>query len=554
MPFADIAGAVVGDVLGGAATDAVAGGALAGGAADASAGAGFWGDAPLSNITGVVANPGTSTLLTAPGGYSSASDLFTGADWSAYDTGIGSTQAASSGSIGDLLKSYGIPNNIANALSSPGGLAAAAAAIYGLSGGATPKKVGFQGTIPTVTASRQQIPVAATNPYSGKPVMGQQMLTPVTYAAEGGIMQIPNAHHPHGRQARYLRGDTDGMADKIDTTIDNKEPAKLSHGEFVIPADVVSHLGNGNSDAGANVLYKMMDRVRHARTGTKKQGKEIDAEKFTPGGQAYKDGGDVKAFAVGGGADSPSSGSVLGASPYGYGSETTLSSWAAPYITDMLSKGQALSNMPYQPYTGALTAGDAPLQTQAYTAASKLGYDPNAVSSYMSPYMQNVVQAEQQDAQRQADIANQGLGAQFANSGAFGGGRFGVQQAQNAQNLALQKQGIEAAGLQNAFQNAQQAQQFKANYDINAMNAQLQAGGQQQATAQSGINALLNQYQQQQMYPYSQLQFEQSLLNGLPISAVNYSPSVSGIQTATNFANSIAPIYNTVNKIWGSNA
>ena len=82
-------------------------------------------------------------------------------------------------------------------------------------------------------------------------------------AAHGGLMAA---------SGRYLRGDTDGMADKIPSSIDGTQPAKLSHGEFVIPADVVSHLGNGNSDAGANVLYKMMDRVRKARTGTTRQG------------------------------------------------------------------------------------------------------------------------------------------------------------------------------------------------------------------------------------------------------------------------------------------
>ena len=84
------------------------------------------------------------------------------------------------------------------------------------------------------------------------------------------------------KKGKYLDGATDGMADKIPATIDRTQPAALSDGEFVIPADVVSHLGNGNSDAGAKVLSKMMDRVRMARTGNKKQGKEIDPNKFLP--------------------------------------------------------------------------------------------------------------------------------------------------------------------------------------------------------------------------------------------------------------------------------
>tara|TARA_R110002072_G_scaffold13167_14_gene55625 strand:- start:301 stop:747 length:447 start_codon:yes stop_codon:yes gene_type:complete len=78
----------------------------------------------------------------------------------------------------------------------------------------------------------------------------------------------------------YLGGPTDGMADQIPATIDNRQPAALSDGEFVIPADVVSHLGNGNSNSGAQHLYGMMDKVRKARTGNSEQGRQIDANKF----------------------------------------------------------------------------------------------------------------------------------------------------------------------------------------------------------------------------------------------------------------------------------
>lgn len=74
----------------------------------------------------------------------------------------------------------------------------------------------------------------------------------------------------------------DGMSDDIKATINNSQPARLSDGEFVIPADVVSHLGNGSSDAGAERLYSMMDKVRQARTGNKKQGKEINPERYMP--------------------------------------------------------------------------------------------------------------------------------------------------------------------------------------------------------------------------------------------------------------------------------
>jgi hypothetical protein len=82
----------------------------------------------------------------------------------------------------------------------------------------------------------------------------------------------------------YLGGPTDGMADKVPARIDNQQEARLSDGEFVIPADVVSHLGNGNSNAGAKNLYSMMDRVRKARTGNPKQGKQINPNQFMPKG------------------------------------------------------------------------------------------------------------------------------------------------------------------------------------------------------------------------------------------------------------------------------
>lgn len=81
---------------------------------------------------------------------------------------------------------------------------------------------------------------------------------------------------------RLLKGPGDGMSDDIPAQIGRKQPARLADGEFVVPADVVSGLGNGSTDAGARKLYAMMDKVRSARTGSKKQGREIKAEKYLP--------------------------------------------------------------------------------------------------------------------------------------------------------------------------------------------------------------------------------------------------------------------------------
>jgi hypothetical protein len=87
--------------------------------------------------------------------------------------------------------------------------------------------------------------------------------TDITYAAQGGLIRLANGG--------YLSGGNvpgDGMSDDIPARIGGTQEAALSEGEFVIPADVVSHLGNGSSNAGSKKLYAMMDNLRKARTGT----------------------------------------------------------------------------------------------------------------------------------------------------------------------------------------------------------------------------------------------------------------------------------------------
>ena len=93
----------------------------------------------------------------------------------------------------------------------------------------------------------------------------------------GGISNLGS----YSDGGRLLKGPGDGMSDHIPATIGAKQPARLAEGEFVIPADVVSHLGNGSTDAGAKQLYKMMNNIRRARTGNPKQGKQINPDKFT---------------------------------------------------------------------------------------------------------------------------------------------------------------------------------------------------------------------------------------------------------------------------------
>ena len=102
-------------------------------------------------------------------------------------------------------------------------------------------------------------------------------------AAQGGLMYANGGIADLGGYAaggKLLKGPGDGMSDSIVANIGGQQPARLADGEFVVPADVVSHLGNGSTDAGAKHLYKMMDNIRRARTGNPKQGKKINANKF----------------------------------------------------------------------------------------------------------------------------------------------------------------------------------------------------------------------------------------------------------------------------------
>lgn len=94
--------------------------------------------------------------------------------------------------------------------------------------------------------------------------------------ASGGISNLGS----YSDGGRMLKGPGDGMSDSIPANISGKRPARLADGEFVVPADVVSHLGNGSTDAGAKTLYSMMDKVRTARTGRKAQGKQINPRKY----------------------------------------------------------------------------------------------------------------------------------------------------------------------------------------------------------------------------------------------------------------------------------
>ena len=141
-------------------------------------------------------------------------------------------------------------------------------------------------TIPSLSADRKQLPYGGGSSY--RPGQGGvSYFTPTTYttkAAGGGLMSLNGGGHLGGYSdgGHLLRGPGDGVSDSIPATIGGKQPARLATGEFVVPARIVSELGNGSTDSGAQRLYEMMDRVQHARRKTKNVAADTKAAKYLP--------------------------------------------------------------------------------------------------------------------------------------------------------------------------------------------------------------------------------------------------------------------------------
>lgn len=367
---------------------------------------------------------------------------------------------------------------------------------------------------------------------------------PVVYAAEGGLMSFAKGGN------NYLRGKTDGMADKLNTSIDNRQAAKLSHGEFVIPADVVSHLGNGNSDAGAQKLYQMMARIRKARTGNPRQGKRINPDKFMPGGLATMNMGGAIGFngettsAVTGTAATTSTAPKLGTS-----TSSSLSPWAAPYVTSLLGKTQAEANSPYTAYKGPLVAGTSDLQDQAFAGAKTVanaGYDPTKFTSgtfgaeqaqqYMNPYLSAVLDPQMAELRKQADITRIGDAGRMSKAGAFGGSRQAIMESEGNRNLLNTQAATLGQGYASAYDKAmgqfntqadrdigaqkasEDSRQFSANFGLKSLADLERMGGTQRQIAGEGIAADKAQFEEQRNYPKEQLKFQRDMITGLPIS------------------------------------
>ena len=433
-----------------------------------------------------------------------------------------------------------------------------------------------------IQAAYQPRPEAAPNPYAGK--MNLAYSRPAAQAPNqpAALPQIPTQPNAQGGigmaqggiadAGRYLQGKTDGMADEIPSSIDGEQPAALSHGEFVIPADVVSHLGNGNSDAGAQKLYEMMDRIRQARTGTTEQGKEINPDEFTMGGlaSAYAGGGQVQRFngAVNGSAVSatPTAG---GGVPLDTSKTSTLSPWVGDYVTNALGQGAALANAPYQAYQGPLTAGASGLQQQAFAGASEMaqaGYTPGqftggftaqTAQQYMNPYLQASLDPQLKELQRQSDIARMADAGRLTKAGAFGGSRQAIMESEGRRNLLDKQQDVLGQGYKTAYdlglgqfnkeREAEEAsRQYGAGFGLKSVGQLADLGAIERGITSEGLAADKAQFEEQRDFAYKMPQYQLNLLQGLPIGASTSSSDQTGIAALQSDIAGLGALYKSL--------
>ena len=234
----------------------------------------------------------------------------------------------------------------------------------------------------------------------------------------------------------------------------------------------------------------------------------------------------------------------------GTSTQSTLSDWAGKYVTDMLGKAQALSDQEYQVYKGPMTAGESSLQSKYFTGLGGLTFPtqlgqsfssstapalPTATgpagsttstgpaAQYMNPYLQAVLAPQLEELRRQASITQQGQAGKAAQAGAFGGSRYGLMEAEGARNLMQEMNKTIGTGYANAYDKAMQQFNAEQGQAKTLADMMASAGAQQRGIEQEGITADYNEFLAQRDYPMKQLQFQQSMLQGLPISTVSTS-------------------------------
>lgn len=239
---------------------------------------------------------------------------------------------------------------------------------------------------------------------------------------------------------------------------------------------------------------------------------------------------------------------------------SSLPPWAEPYYNSTLNRATSVSKNPYPTYNGPRVQDLTLQQDQANTVASNLGGAANAgvagipgllqgagqtwndqqAQNYMSPYQSNVTGIALQELQRQGDIKNQQTQGQQQLSGAFGGYRAGLQNAEEQRNLEQVMGQTAMQGQNAAYQNAQSMFGQDANRQLATASGAAQIAGQGiaglsstgatgQATGQQALNTSYQDYMNQQMFPMQQLSWLSGIMGGVPTqpstNVTTYQPS-----------------------------
>ena len=280
--------------------------------------------------------------------------------------------------------------------------------------------------------------------------------------------------------------------------------------------------------------------------------------------------------------------------------ETNLSEWAGPYVTDMLGKSQALSELPYRAYTadiaGAyqpiaqqLVAGPSALQTKAFEGLGALSVPQNlqtagqqaqqtfgaarqymptvgTIESYMNPYLEAVLAPQRRTAEETAAKQRMETQGRLAQAGAYGGSRQAILEAEGQKNLQQLLSDITGKGYAGAYDAARAQRQADIQAGLQGVGAQtaatqalanigaqeqaagiqnlqqqLAAGATQRDIEQAGLAKAYEQFMREEAYPKEQLQFQRQMISGIPGLATQsyYTSATDPFAQATQGAQSI---------------
>jgi len=258
------------------------------------------------------------------------------------------------------------------------------------------------------------------------------------------------------------------------------------------------------------------------------------------------------------------------------GQESALSTWAGPYVTDMLGRGAALADQPYEAYTGQLTAGEAAPQTQAFQGIANLAVPTSEMGAFtpteftsaeaarrINPFIDTALDPQIADMRRQSEIQRIQEAGRLSQAGAYGAGRQAVMEAERNRGLLdriartrgqAQLQAYEDARSQfNVEQDRErQAQELVNRFGLDALTKQAGLGQQQRAIEAEGVAADRAQFEQEREYPYKMTQWQSSLLQNLPLETQSY--TYAQPSALANIMSGTSGVASLVNQLTGGSS